>query len=116
MKTWRTSGNGRGFAWLPCELVNFGLKGKVRYCRQIYIETYEKKATICFFVFCVVTINDHGGRRGNTVQVIDQWQHPVAMREALVVLHRAIRATSHRRIRMVIEMASKPCVLFFIVN
>jgi hypothetical protein len=32
----------------------------------------------------------------------------VAPREALVVLYWAMRAALHRRIRMVIEMASKP--------
>ena len=40
----------------------------------------------------------------------------MALREALVVLYRAMRAESHRRIRMVIEIAGKPRVLFFIVN
>jgi len=32
------------------------------------------------------------------------------------VIYQAMRAASHWRIRMVIEMASKPRVLFFIVN
>ena len=36
--------------------------------------------------------------------------------EALVVLHWTMRATLHRRIRMVIKTASKPSVFFFIVN
>ena len=50
--------------------------------------------------------------RGNTVQIIARWRHSVAPREALVVLYRAMGAESHRRIRMVIEMASKPIVFF----
>jgi hypothetical protein len=36
----------------------------------------------------------------------------VAPREALVVLYWAMRAKSHRRIRMVFEMASEPRVFF----
>jgi hypothetical protein len=40
----------------------------------------------------------------------------VAPREALVVLYQAMGAKSQRRIRMVIELAGKPRVLFFIVN
>ncbi len=43
MKRWRTTGKGRGFAGLPLQPVNFGLKVEVRSCRQIYIEMYEKK-------------------------------------------------------------------------
>ncbi len=46
MKRWRTSGKSWGFAGLPLQPVNFGLKVEVRSCRQIYIETYEKKRTI----------------------------------------------------------------------
>ena len=46
------------------------------------------------------------------VRVIARWQRSVAPREALVVLYQAMRAESHRRIRMVIEMASKPIVFF----
>jgi hypothetical protein len=40
----------------------------------------------------------------------------VALREALVVLYWSMRAKSQRRIRMVIEIAGKPSVLFFIFN
>ena len=46
------------------------------------------------------------------MQVIAQWQHPVAPREALVVLYWEMQAELQRRIRMVIKMASKPCVFF----
>jgi hypothetical protein len=65
---------------------------------------------------CVAAIDDHGGHRGNTVHSLSQWQRPVAPLEALVMLHWAMHAASHRRIRMAIKMASVPRVFFFIVN
>ena len=40
----------------------------------------------------------------------------MAPREAPVVLYRAMRSKSQRRIRMVIEIAGEPRVLFLIVN
>jgi len=40
----------------------------------------------------------------------------VAPREALVVLYWAMRAELQQRIRIVIKIAGKPRVLFFIVN
>ena len=46
------------------------------------------------------------------VRVIARWQRSVAPYEALIVLYRMMRATLHRRIRMVIEMSSEPCVFF----
>jgi len=46
----------------------------------------------------------HGGRHGNEMQAFAQWQHPVASSEALDVLHRLMRPSSHRRICMVIEI------------
>ena len=64
-------------------------------------------------VCCVVAIDDHGGCRGYTVRVIARWRRPVALHEALAVLYQAMRAASHRRICVVIEMASEPRVLFF---
>jgi|LakMenEpi03Aug12_release.lakeMendotaPanAssembly.Ray.scaffolds.fasta_scaffold3819287_1 hypothetical protein len=48
--------------------------------------------------------------------MIAQWRHSVAPREALVVLYWEMRAELQRRIRMVIEIAGEPSVLFFIVN
>ncbi len=62
--------------------------------------------------FFVTAVDDHGGRRGNTVQIITQWKCSVALREALIVLYWVMRAKLHRRIRMVIQMASKPIVFF----
>ena len=47
-------------------------------------------------------IIDHGSRRGNAMQALAQWQHPLALSEALVVLHQVMRPASHRRIRMII--------------
>ena len=46
------------------------------------------------------------------MQVIARWQRPVAPREALIVLYRVMHAALHRRIRMVIKMASEPSVFF----
>ena len=49
-------------------------------------------------------IVDHCGHRGNVMQALTQWQHPLASIKALVVLHRAMHPASHHRIRMVIEI------------
>jgi hypothetical protein len=49
-------------------------------------------------------IVDHGGRRGDAMRALDRWRHTLASSEALVVLHWALRPTSHRRIRMVVEI------------
>jgi hypothetical protein len=59
---------------------------------------------------------DHGGRRGNTAQLIDQWRHPVALSEALDVLHRAMCPASYRHICMAIEIASNSPTFFVVVN
>jgi hypothetical protein len=49
-------------------------------------------------------IVDHGGRRNNAMQELTRWRHPVALSEALDVLHRAMRPAWHHRIRMVIKI------------
>jgi len=49
-------------------------------------------------------IVDHGGRRGDAMQALARWRHPVALSEALDVLHRAICPESYHRIRMAIEI------------
>jgi hypothetical protein len=49
-------------------------------------------------------IVDHGGRRGNAMRELARWRHPLASIESLVVLHRAMRPASHRRIRMVAKI------------
>jgi hypothetical protein len=45
---------------------------------------------------------DH--RRGNTEQALTQWQHPVALSEALDVLHWAMSPASYCCIAMAIEI------------
>jgi hypothetical protein len=47
---------------------------------------------------------NHGGRRGNTAQALTRWRHPVALSEALDVLHRVMRPASYRCIPMAIEI------------
>ncbi len=65
-----------------------------------------------YCVCCVTTVDDHGGRRGNTVQKINQWRRSVAPREALVVLYWAMRSELQWHIHMVVEIAGKPIVFF----
>jgi hypothetical protein len=67
-------------------------------------------------VCCVSAIDDHGSRRADTVPALARWQRPVALHEALVVLHRAMCAASHQRIRVAIETASEPRVFFIMDN
>ena len=47
-----------------------------------------------------------GGRRGNTERVVARWRRLVASIKALDLLHRAMRAVSHHRTAMAIEIAS----------
>jgi len=49
-------------------------------------------------------IVDHGGRRGDAMQELARWRHPVASSEALDVLHWAMCPAWHRCTRMVIEI------------
>jgi hypothetical protein len=58
----------------------------------------------------------HGGRRGNTVQALAQWQHLVVSSEALGVLYRAMRPALHCRIRMVIKITSDLPEFFVVAN
>jgi hypothetical protein len=51
--------------------------------------------------------DDPGGRRGNTVQIVAQWWHPVASNVAQDAIHRAMCSILHRRIAKAIETASK---------
>jgi hypothetical protein len=54
---------------------------------------------------CVIfEILDHGGCCGNAMQALARWRHPLVLSEALVVLYRAMRPASHRRIRMVVKI------------
>jgi hypothetical protein len=47
-----------------------------------------------------------GGRRGNTERVVTRWRRLVSSIKALDLLHREMRAVSHHRIAMAIEIAS----------
>jgi len=46
-----------------------------------------------------------GGRRGNTEQVVARWRRLVAFIKTLDLLHREMRALSHHRTAIAIEMA-----------
>jgi hypothetical protein len=63
---------------------------------------------LCFVsvFFGSFEILDHGSRQGNTVRALAQWRHLVALHEATDVLHWAMHPALHRRIRMVIKIAS----------
>jgi len=65
-------------------------------------------------VFCVFDQNRQHFRRGDVMQALAQWQHPVASSEARDVLYQAICPQSHCRIRMAIKIASN-LPAFFIV-
>jgi len=60
-------------------------------------------------------VNHDGGRLGNTVQALDQRQHPVASSETLDVLHQPMWPALYRRIRMAIEIASDLPAFFVVV-
>jgi hypothetical protein len=58
-------------------------------------------------------IDDHGVCRGNTGQILAQWQLPVASSVAMDLLHRTMRTSLHRCITMTVKMASKGGALFY---
>jgi hypothetical protein len=66
-------------------------------------------------VFAAKT-DDLGGRWGNAVQALAQWQHPVASSKAWDVLHRAMHPTLYRRICMAIKITSNSPELFVVAN
>ena len=57
---------------------------------------------------------DHGGHRGNTVQALARWRHPVASIEALDVL--APHCALYRHTRMMIKTTSDPPAFIVIVH
>ena len=65
------------------------------------IEMASKVGTFCIVVFYCC----HGGHRGNTEQVVAQWQHPVASNVAVDMLHRAMPHVLLQCLRTAIEMA-----------
>jgi hypothetical protein len=66
-------------------------------------------------VFAAI-INDFGGRRGNGVQALAQWQHPVATSKAWDVLHWAMHPALYCRIRIAIKIASNLPAFFVVVD
>jgi hypothetical protein len=58
---------------------------------------------------------DHGSRRGDTAQALNQWRHPVASSEALDVLHWAMLPALYRRIHMAIEIVSNLPAFFVVI-
>ena len=56
------------------------------------------------FHFCCVDCCP-GGRRGDTERVVARWRRPVALCEALVMLHWSMGSILHRRTAMAIKMA-----------
>jgi hypothetical protein len=74
-------------------------------------------------VFCFVRVlcvfnkfNDHGGRRGNTMQALNRWWHPVASNEAPDVLHWVMCPAFYHHICMTIEIASNSIAFFIVVD
>jgi hypothetical protein len=61
-------------------------------------------------------IDDLGGRRGNAVQALAQWRHPVAFSKAWDVLHQAVRPTLYHRIYMSIKIASNLPAFFHVID
>ncbi len=72
-----------------------------------------------FFCRCFVSCRP-GSCRGDTEQVVAQWRHPVASQVALDMLHWAIQAALHPRVRMAIKMAQDGdafvCSVDFVIN
>jgi hypothetical protein len=61
-------------------------------------------------------IDDLGGCRGNAVQALVGWWHPVAYSTAWDVLHRVMHPALYLRIRMAIEIASNLPAFFAVIN
>jgi hypothetical protein len=65
---------------------------------------------------CFNEFVDHGGRRGDTVQALSRWLHPVASSEAPDVIHRAMCPESYQCIAMAIEIAIDSPAFFVAVD
>jgi hypothetical protein len=61
-------------------------------------------------------IDDLGSHRGDAVQALAQWRHPVASSKAWDVLHRAMHPALDRCIRMAIEIASDLPAFFLVLD
>jgi hypothetical protein len=68
---------------------------------------------VFFYRCCFVC--DPGNRRGNTQQILAQWQLPVASTKALNLLHWAMHSALPRHIRRAIKTASKGGAFVFII-
>jgi hypothetical protein len=69
----------------------------------MYRSCYLKVVFCQCFVSVLCCFNEfvnHGGLQGNMVQALAQWWHPVALSEALDVLHWAMRLASYSHIHM----------------
>jgi hypothetical protein len=84
------------------DLLNWAMHGAMYRCIVMAIKTTRKVGV--FFCRCFVCCCP-GSCWGIMEQVVAQWQHPVASRVALDMLHWAIQAALHPRIRMAIKMA-----------
>ncbi len=67
-------------------------------------------------VFSHTDEDDHGGRRGNTVQALARWQPLVASCEATVALHRAMLIVLYRPGGMVIKIAVELGTFVYIID
>jgi hypothetical protein len=59
---------------------------------------------------------DHGGCWGYMAQALNQWWHPVALSEALDVLHWVMCPASYRCIAMAIKIASSLPAFFVAID
>ena len=67
-------------------------------------------------VLCVFNkFVDHGSRRGDTAQALDQWRHPVVLSEVRDVLHRGMHPAMYRRTCMATKIASNSPAFFIVV-
>jgi hypothetical protein len=73
---------------------------------------------LCFVDVLFVSFEfvNHGSRRGNMAQALDQWRHPVGSSEALDVLHQVMCPASYHCIAMAIEMASDSPAFVVVIN
>ncbi len=69
--------------------------------------SFKTAVSQCHNSIFYAEIDDHGIHRGDTGQILAQWQNMVASRVALDLPYWAMRSKLYRLIRMVIEMTSE---------
>jgi hypothetical protein len=74
--------------------------------------SFKTAISQCHNSFFYAKIDEHGIRRGNTRQILAQWQRPVASKVALDLLYWAMHSASYRLIGMAVKMTSEGGVLF----